>query len=87
MKSGEVFVLDATPSTNPDGDNLSYLWYCYPEAGSGRLVEPMGAPNIHRVSVRAPEVSKPEDIHFILQLTDKGHPNLTRYQRIVVHVE
>lgn len=87
VKSGEVFVLDATPSTDPDGDNLSYLWYCYPEAGSGRLVEPMGAPNIHRVSVRAPEVSKPEDIHFILQLTDKGHPSLTRYQRIVVHVE
>ena len=87
VKSGEVFVLDATPSTDPDGDNLSYLWFCYPEAGSRRKVEPMGAPNIHRVSVRAPEVSKPEDIHFILQLTDKGEPRLTRYQRIIVHVE
>lgn len=87
VKSGEVFVLDATPSSDPDGDNLSYLWYCYPEAGSGRLVEPMGSPNIHRVSVRAPQVNQPEDIHFILQLTDKGKPSLTRYQRIIVHVE
>ncbi len=86
VKSGEVFVLDATPSTDPDGDNLSYLWFCYPEAGSGRKVEPMGAPNIHRVSVRAPEVKEPEDIHFILQLTDKGKPRLTRYQRIIIHV-
>lgn len=86
VKSGEVFVLDATPSTDPDGDNLSYLWFCYPESGSGRQVDPMGSPNIHRVSVRAPEVSKPEDIHFILQLTDKGSPRLTRYQRIIVHV-
>ena len=87
VKSGEVFVLDATPSTDPDGDSMSYLWYCYAEAGSGRVIEPMGSPNIHRVSVRAPKVDKPETIHFILQLTDKGTPNLTRYQRIIVHVK
>lgn len=87
VKSGEVFVLDASRSFDPDGDNLSFLWFCYPEAGSGRYVEPMGAPNIHRVAVRAPKVSKPEDIHFILQLTDKGTPSLTRYWRIIVHIK
>ena len=86
VKSGEWFALDATPSEDPDGDSLSYLWFCYPEAGSGRQVEPAGSPNIHRVMVRAPQVSKPEDIHFILQLSDKGSPSLTRYQRVIVHV-
>lgn len=86
VKSGQVFVLDATPSYDPDGDSFSYLWFCYPEAGSGRNVEVMGAPNIHQVTVKAPEVKKAEDIHFILQVKDKGTPSLTRYQRIVVHV-
>jgi hypothetical protein len=32
---GEPLELDATGSTDPDGDALSFLWLVYPEAGSG----------------------------------------------------
>ena len=87
VKSGQVFTLDASQSSDPDGDNLSFLWFCYPEAGSGRAIEQMGAPNIHRVSFAAPKVDQPEDFHIILKVTDKGTPQLTRYQRVVVKVE
>jgi hypothetical protein len=35
----------------------------------------------------APRVSKPETMHIILAVTDRGMPALTRYQRVVVTIQ
>ena len=87
VKSGEVFMLDATGSSDPDGDNLSYLWFNYPEASSWKQpVAIQGSPNISHVKVHAPKVEKTETLHFILKVTDKGKPALTSYRRVVVTV-
>lgn len=85
-KSGETIVLDAAGTYDPDGDALSYLWFCYPEAGNGQYVETVGSPNIHHVGVKLPEVKSKQDVHFILKVTDKGTPRLSRYQRVIIHV-
>ncbi len=34
VKSGETFHLNASGTTDPDGDSMSYLWFQYPEAGT-----------------------------------------------------
>ena len=87
VKSGEGFGLDASGSTDPDGDSLSFLWFAYPEAGSyEKEVKIDGAENAHGAYVRAPEVEKEETIHFILRVTDKGLPPLSRYKRVIVTV-
>lgn len=87
VKSGEGFGLDAFNSTDPDGDNLSYLWFNYPEAGSYRkLIKMEGAENAHGAYVIAPEVEKIETAHFILKVTDKGIPSLSRYKRVIVTI-
>ena len=87
VKSGEWFVMDASASYDPDGDSLSYLWFNYPEAGSLDTPVPIeGAENIHRVKVRAPQTEVPATLHFILRLSDKGKPSLSRYKRIIVEV-
>lgn len=87
VKSGESFHLDAGGSTDPDGDNLSFWWFYYPEAGSWRGKLTMhGAENSTRMHLVAPKVDKPETMHVILRLTDKGTPALTRYQRVIVTV-
>ncbi|MEM8901133.1 MAG: nucleoside hydrolase-like domain-containing protein [Bacteroidota bacterium] len=86
VKSGEGFLLDAFESTDPDGDNLSFLWYHYPEASSYQGKINMGAENVHRVYVTAPKVDKEETVHFILELSDKGTPSLTRYKRVIMKI-
>ncbi len=87
VKSGESFTLDAYGSSDPDGDSIGYLWFRYPEAGTSR--EPIasgGAENADRFNVTAPKVNQAVTAHFILRVTDKGTPPLSRYKRVVVTI-
>jgi hypothetical protein len=87
VKSGGGFALEARPSTDPDGDHLSFFWFYYPEAGSYKKPIKLGAPeNSSNIWVIAPEVDKKETAHFILRITDKGEPQLSRYKRVVVTI-
>jgi hypothetical protein len=88
VKSGQGFTLDAYGSSDPDGDSISYLWFHYPEAGTYRqLVTTGGAENADRFHVTAPVVDQEVTLHFILRVTDKGSPPLSRYQRVIVTVK
>jgi hypothetical protein len=87
VKSGESFTLDAFGSYDPDGDNISFLWFNYPEAGTYKKgIKVNGAENVYKVHFTAPKVDKEETAHFILKVTDKGEPSLTRYKRVIVTI-
>jgi hypothetical protein len=86
VNSGARFGLDAA-AVDPDGDNLSYLWFNYPETGSYKeQIKINSAENIHSVYVIAPKVGKKETAQFILRVTDKGSPPLSRYKRVFVTI-
>lgn len=86
VKSGEDLGLDAIGSTDPDGDHLSYFWFNYPEAGTYKKRIEITPENAHSMYIKAPKVDKPETVHIILKVTDKGTPSLSRYKRIIVNV-
>jgi hypothetical protein len=88
VKSGEHFRLSAAGTTDPDGDSMSYLWFQYKEAGTykGTVSFRPYAPNLYELPVTAPVVDTAQTIHFILKVTDKGTPSLTRYKRVIVTV-
>ncbi|RIV86891.1 DUF1593 domain-containing protein [Aurantiacibacter zhengii] len=87
VHSGDVVALDARGTTDPDGDSLSYHWFQYPEAGTyPEAVEMWGAENLYARGFSAPVVDERSEVHFILKVTDKGSPPLTRYRRVVVTV-
>jgi hypothetical protein len=88
VKSGELFHLNAKGTYDPDGDSMSYRWMQYPEAGTyNELVSfaPYSS-NLYDLPVTAPVVTSSQTIHFILKVTDKGTPALTRYKRVIVTV-
>jgi hypothetical protein len=87
VKSGGFFSLVASGTTDPDGDNLSYLWFQYLEAGTcKKTVSFVLAENDYRTYVRAPDVNNEETTQIILKVTDKGKPPLSRYKRIFVKI-
>lgn len=88
VKSGEAFLLRAADSTDPDGDSMSFRWMQYPEVGTypGVINYSNFVSNIYEARPIAPTVTTPQTIHFILKVTDKGTPALTRYKRVVVTV-
>ena len=87
VKSGDLISLVAGGTTDPDGDNLGYVWFQYLEAGTcKKLVKFIWAENIYRTYVKAPEVEKEGTVHIILKVTDKGTPPLSRYKRVIVTI-
>lgn len=85
VRGGESIRLSAAASSDPDGDALTFEWAVYPEPGTYR-----GAISVLAegplLGFEAPPVTSPETVHWIVAVTDRGSPPLTRYRRIVCTV-
>jgi hypothetical protein len=86
VSPGQAVSLNANGSTDPDGDDLGYKWYCYKEPGSYEGSLNISAASSKKATLTAPSVDKAETIHIILEVTDDGNPPLTRYRRIILTV-
>lgn len=72
---------------DPDGNQLDYRWWQYGEADSyaGKII--IDKANNKNASFMIPsDAHRGDEIHIILEVTDKGSPRLTRYQRVIVKV-
>lgn len=88
--------LSAEGSTDPDGDELSYQWFYYGEAGTftvatARSGQPLVIEDSDQstawFTVPTKRVLRNGTMHIILSVTDNGTPPLTRYQRVIVDVQ
>ena len=84
---GEAVDLDASASTDPDGDSLSFKWYMYPEAGTYKGNITIDDSNRSRTGFRIPEDAAAKQIHIILEVTDDGAPPLFAYRRVILKVK
>ncbi len=84
-KAGEHIRLDASASTDPDHDGLSFYWWQYPEAGtySGKMV--ILNPSSRTVEIQVPTDAANTEIHVVLEVKD-DHPTavLYDYRRVVI---
>ncbi len=83
-KAGQKIVLDAGKTTDPDGNNLTYKWWQYKEAGTYDGLVTLNNPTNAKASFVVPKVNEPKTIHIILEVTDNGTPALVSYKRIII---
>lgn len=93
-KVGDRIELSAKGSTDPDGNKLYYHWFYYPETGTYTIsTARTGAPlriideNKSEAWFVIPQSERLGSMHIILAVTDNGTPALTRYERVIIHVE
>lgn len=96
-RQGDRVELSATACSDPDGDALSFHWFCYEEPGTRRMSNSRTG-NKHEIvgfdqskahlTVKTSRVMPPGTgtMHIILAVTDHGIPRLTRYQRVIIDV-
>ncbi len=94
-KAGETMTLSAQGTRDPDGDPFEVRWWIYPEASSLRDAKGRRFPESvtlsdgrgDTTSLRLPSVAKPETVHVILEVEDRGTPNLFAYRRAIISIQ
>ena len=82
---GEIIALDASGSTDPDTNLLSFNWWQYAEADTASTEVVITGAATAAASFTVPD-EPGKQVHIILEVTDNGVPPLTNYKRVIVDI-
>jgi hypothetical protein len=89
VSAGETVNFDASTSHDPDGDNLSFRWWIYDEAGTYGKKIPLTENRKETFAFTVPSDAKRGDtIHLVLEVFDDNKiVSLKAYRRIVLTIK
>lgn len=88
VKAGDSIRLDASSSTDPDKDKISFRWQVYDEPGTYRGSVTLNGADSPKCTVNIPRSTHDKgNIHIVLTITDSGMPALSDYCRVILNVQ
>ncbi len=84
--ANETVRLDATKTSDPDGDAITCKWWVLPESGSYQDNIEMTNADKPQASLTLPANARGHTIHVICEVTDNGSPALKAYRRVIISV-
>ena len=84
-KAGDTIRLNASNSSDPDGDALTFYWWQQPEIG--RTTATIDDASTAIATVRIPTDAPSDTIHLICEVHDNSPFHLVAYRRIIVNIK
>jgi len=82
-QQGSQVTLDASNSSDPDGDQLTFRWWVLSAAGTLKQDVKISNSKSAIASIDVPSDSAGKTFHVICEVTDNGTHNLSAYRRIM----
>ena len=85
VKAGDSLLLDASGSSDPDFNTITFHWWQQPEIGQTKIAFPDATQSV--INITIPNDAVGQNLHLICEVQDKGYLSLKSYLRIILIVE